>query len=373
MSRAGGEMNELKKYIDGQIEWGIPYLDVIVHKDNKELLRYYNAKGGASGKEKLFMYSCTKPLTVASAIKLVEDGRLSLETPVEDIIPAYRDVYLEKDGVRRAPKTKMTVRHLFTMTAGLTYNGGMYPIEEAYQNRGEKSATLAIAESFAKAPLQSEPGEIFRYSLCHDVLGAVIECVSGMRFSEYMKKVILDPLGMHDTYFTNPNNPEAAELYASSNDGVISRVEKVNSLVYRDGYESGGAGLISTVEDYAKFAAMLAAGGVGADGVRVLSEGSVRALREQQISSVSVESGFTCVQGEEYGYGLGVRTRTEPTEWGLPVGEFGWDGAAGSYLMVDPVNKISVVVGMHVRGWPPVFRGKHLEIVKQVYRILGVK
>ncbi len=366
-------MKELKKYIDGQIEWGIPYLDVIAKREHEELLRYYNAKGGSCGNEKLFMYSCTKPLTVACAIKLVEDGKLSLDTPVEDIIPAYRDVYLEEDGVRRAPKTKMNVRHLFTMTAGLTYNGAMYPIDEAYRNRGEKSPTLAIAESFAKAPLMSEPGERFRYSLCHDLLGAVIETVSGMKFSEYMKKTILDPLGMHDTYFTNASNDETAELYASSEDGVISHVEKVNSLVYRDGYESGGAGLISTVSDYAKFGAMLASGGVSADGSRILSESSVRALWQKQVSAVSIESGFTCVQGEEYGYGLGVRTRTEPTEWGLPVGEFGWDGAAGSYLMVDPVNKISVVVGMHVRGWPPVFRGKHLEIVKHIYRILGIK
>ena len=366
-------MNELKKYIDGQIEWGIPYLDVIAYKEHEEIYRYYNAKGGSDGKEKLFMYSCTKPVTVATAIKLVEDGRLDLETPVEQIIPAFRDVYLEENGVRRAPKTKPTVRHLFTMTAGLTYNRAMYPMAEAYENRGDKTPTLAIVESLTKAPLMSEPGETFRYSLCHDALGAVIEVVSGMKFSEYMKKVILDPLGMDKTYFSNKRNEEVSAQFIADNDGNISPLEKANVLVYYDGYESGGAGLISTVEDYAKFGAMLASGGLAADGRRVLAEESVKALWGKQLSSVSVESGFTCVQGTEYGYGLGVRTRTLPTEWGLPVGEFGWDGAAGTYLMVDPVNKISVVIGMHVRNWPVVFRGKHLEIVKHLYRIFGVK
>ena len=94
----------------------------------------------------------------------------------------------------------------------------------------------------------------------------------------------------------------------------------------------------------------------------------MQALATEQVKNISVQNTFTCVQGEDYGYGLGVRVRQSPTAWGLPVGEFGWDGAAGSYVMVDPERKISVFIGMHVRNWPEVFTGKHLEIVEAIYK-----
>ena len=99
---------------------------------------------------------------------------------------------------------------------------------------------------------------------------------------------------------------------------------------------------------------------------RLLKEGTVELLRQETIASLGVDNSLTCVQGDEYGYGLGVRVRKKTTEWGLPIGEFGWDGAAGTYIMVDPINKISVVIGMHLRGWPNVFRGEHLRLVQCV-------
>ena len=93
----------------------------------------------------------------------------------------------------------------------------------------------------------------------------------------------------------------------------------------------------------------------------------------KRLTKICIDGGFTCLQGNDYGYGLGVRTRTVATEWGLPVGEFGWDGAAGSYLLADPKNKISVFIGMHLKSWPKVFVGKHLEIVKRIYEELKIK
>lgn len=366
-------MTELKRYIDSLINEGIPYIDVIATKDGKELVRYYNGRGDVTGKEKLFLFSCTKPLTVTLAMNLIEKGLLSLDEPLEDIIPSFRDVFLVENGVKRPPKTKITVRHLFTMSAGLSYKIGMYPAESAYLSRGDKSPALAIAESFAKGALISEPGEKFIYSLCHDTLAAIIELRSGMRFSECMKKYIWEPLGMSDTRFGNRHEDDVAELYFAYDSGKITPMKKENILIYADGYESGGAGLISTVEDYSKFTAALSLGGIGANGKRILSESSVRALYTPEIPLLAEDNGFTHVREQEYYYGLGVRTRTKPTEWGLPVGEFGWDGAAGSYLSVDPVNKISVFIGMHMRGWTKIFKDKHLEIVKHIYRIAGIK
>ena len=122
------------------------------------------------------------------------------------------------------------------------------------------------------------------------------------------------------------------------------------------------------MEDYAKFALAMANDGKGENGAQILKPETIKDIYSPVLASISVNNGFTCVQGKDYGYGLGVRTRIRETEWGLPKGEFGWDGAAGSYLMVDPVNKVTVVVGMHIRNWTPIFSGEHLKIVELIYK-----
>ena len=128
--------------------------------------------------------------------------------------------------------------------------------------------------------------------------------------------------------------------------------------------------MIGTVADYARFVVALANDGVGANGNRIISAESIRRMRQVEMCVDDLKSEFTCAQGADYSYGLGVRTRIRPTEWGLSVGEFGWDGAAGTYLMVDPVKNISVVVGMQVEGWTGIFLERHLELVKQIYQEL---
>ena len=135
-------------------------------------------------------------------------------------------------------------------------------------------------------------------------------------------------------------------------------------------YESGGAGLVSTVEDYIRFADALACGGVAANGYRVLRKETLAQLTSEQLKEISISNNFACVQGGDYGYGLGVRIRQKPTEWGLSKGEFGWDGAAGSYVMMDPEKKVSIFIGLHLRNWPVAFMGKHLQIVEKIYREL---
>ena len=112
----------------------------------------------------------------------------------------------------------------------------------------------------------------------------------------------------------------------------------------------------------------MACDGVAANGYQVLRKETLQQLVLGHLKEISVNNGFTCIQGEDYGYGLGVRVRQKTTDWGLSKGEFGWDGAAGSYVMVDPKKKISVFIGMHLRNWPAVFVGKHLEIVEKIYR-----
>lgn len=327
-----------------------------------------------TGREKLLMYSCTKPLTAVTTLRLIDDGALSLDTLVEDILPEYKEVYLlDELGNKRAPKNKITIRHLLTMTAGLVYARQNYPIEEALRNKPHGiSDTRAVVNSLVKSALVFEPGEKFNYSFCHDVLGAVIEEVSGMPFSKYMEKVIFKPLGMNETYFSAPYNPEVCDQYIATESGVIKQIDKHNSLIFSSGYESGGASLISTVTDFAKFGASLSLGAITPNGERIIKESTLKLLYTPVFDTLSVDNNYTCVQGDDYSYGLGVRTRTKATEWGLSVGEFGWDGAAGSYLMVDPVKKCTVVIGANVLSWPIVLKGKHLEIVKRIYEKFGL-
>lgn len=360
-----------KAHIDKLIaKKDIPYLDFSISVGDKEVFRYYASKEDkATGKEMLWLYSATKPMTVVGAMRLVEEGKLSLDDEVAKYIPAFKDSFLA-DGT--PTKNKVTVRQLFTMSGGLSYHVLGEPYNSLIQGAGKNATTFEIINALGEAPLLFEPGERFEYSLCHDVLAAVVEAASGKRFAKYMDEVIFQPLGMNNTGFHIEKEVALAPQYASAG-GKISQIPNKNFLVFTDNYDSGGAGAISCVEDYAKFARALALGGVAENGYRLIGEKSLEQIRTCQYASIGVQNTFTCVQGADYGYGLGVRVRKTPTQWGLPEGEFGWDGAAGTYLMVDPVNKISVVIGMHLRGWPEVFTDEHLNLVRCAYEDLGEK
>ena len=363
-----------QEYADKLVKDGvIPYLDIYASIGQDCALRYCVSKDGkATGKERLYLYSATKPMTVTCAMRLVEEGKLSLDDEVAKYLPAFSQPYiLDGNGQKTPCKNKMTVRHLLTMSAGFTYHvwGGEY--RTLIERAGKTATTQEIISALAEAPLAFESGERFEYSLCHDVLAAVIEVASGQRFSAYMQEIIFTPLGMQDSGFHTEKQAALAPMYISEN-GKVQPTARSNDLIFTDNYDSGGAGVISTVEDYAKFAKTLACGGVAENGYRLLQEQTLQAIYACQHECLAVQNSFTCVQGNEYGYGLGVRVRLKETDWGLPKGEFGWDGAAGTYLMVDPVRKISVVIGMHVRNWPEVFQGEHLKIVECIYKDLGV-
>ena len=346
---------------------GIPYLDVICYQSHKEVFRYASGEN-ATGKELLYMYSCSKPITVVTALRLVQEGKMGLDDAVCKYLPEIERAFvLNEQGEKVYVGRKMTIRHLFTMTAGFTYNLGTKPIQELVEEKRGTAVLRDFIAKFIETPLSLEPGTQFQYSLCHDVLGAVIEVVSGKKFSEYVKEVIFEPLQMQNSRFDNKEEG-VEDIYFAMTDGKVEKVEEGKILIPVPKYESGGAGLVSTVEDYIRFADALACGGVALNGYSLLSLENIRELASEQVKNISVKNTFTCIQGEDYGYGLGVRVRQTPTEWGLPIGEFGWDGAAGSYVMIDAEKEISIFMGMHVREWPIVFSGKHLEIVEEIYK-----
>ena len=309
-------------------------------------------------------------MTVVCAMRLIQEGKLDLDEPVSKYLPAYAHAYTHNEkGERVALKEPMRIWHLFTMTAGLTYNT-QTPAIVALQKSNPFAGTVEFVNTFVDEPLSFPSGERFQYSLCHDVLGAVIEVVSGKRFSEYMQETLFSPLGMVDTAFHLDKAREMIRQYIAYSDGSIAEMARENSLVLGANYDSGGAGVCGCVDDYILFADALACDGLAYNGHRILDKASLDMLTDTRVGGLSLENSYTCVQGDDYGYGLGVRVRKVDTDWGLKKGEFGWDGAAGTYLMVDREKQISVVIGMHVRAWPHIFTGEHLRIVEALYRAL---
>jgi CubicO group peptidase (beta-lactamase class C family) len=362
--------SKVQSYVSEKLigEKKIPYIDIIVKKEHKTLFRYMQGTNyEPTGKELLCMYSCTKPLTAVCATRLIEEGKISPEDEVEKYLPSYKNVFLlDKDGQKVKPKNKMKIKHLLTMTSGLNYALNTQPILDTIKQTNATADTKQMADAFIKMPLEFEPGAQYMYSLSLDVMGAVIEVVSGMKLSEYMNKVIFAPLKMNNSGF-DEKVLSALKPTVSYGNGEYVPKDLFYDFKFSPNYDGGGAGLISTVEDYSAFADALACDGVSESGYKVLGKDALDVMASEQISDIAVNNNFTCIQGDQYGYGYGVRVRKVALDCGVPVGEFGWDGAAGSYMLVDRKNNISVTMGMNLLNWPEIFGGEHLKIVQLIY------
>jgi CubicO group peptidase (beta-lactamase class C family) len=258
------------------------------------------------------------------------------------------------------------------MAAGFDYDLRKPPMRELLASN-PNATTIEVVNSFVKSPLCFEPGEKFNYSLCHDVLGAIIEAVSGKRFSEYLKENIWQKLGMERTSFGIKPNSGAVQCarYTYANDELVYDPNK-NVFSLSDNYESGGAGISTCVYDYSLFADAMANGGVGASGERILKAETIDMMRTEQLSKHLKDPTFIF---DDYGYGLGVRTQvTKCCGSKSPIGEFGWDGAAGSYIMMDTENRLSIFFAMNVLNWPLLIDGRkgHNNLRDLTYEILGL-
>lgn len=297
------------------------------------------------------IYSMTKPVTGMAAMILIDEGKLGLDQPIHEFLPAYKDmmVQVEYDGAitednLEPAKTPITVRHLLTHTAGIGY--GIIqkgPIVEAYNNagvvagrvtrlpipgifRGDPASSLeAFADELAKFPLVLQPGTKFSYSMSLDLLGRVIEVAAGQPFDEFLKERIFDPCGMNSTYFTVPGE-EAGRLtdnYGLLN-GTAFPIDPAATSIYLDKapFPTGGAGLVSSPKDYDRFMRMLLGYGKLGD-KRVMSEPAVR-LGVSDLFPKGTDLKGTWMEGQ--GHGAGGRSVN---------GTFGWGGAAGTLAAVD--------------------------------------
>lgn len=362
----------------------VPGCDILVKREHETLYRHICGYSDAEAKTALadsqlyFMYSCTKPLTVTTGMRLVEEGKLDLDAPVGDYLPSFRDVFLLKDGVRVKPQHPPTVRNLFTMTAGLDYTLHTEFTDAVNKAAGGNATTRAIIDVLPLRPLCFEPGDHFQYSLCHDVLAAVAEEVAQTRFAEYMREIIFEPLGMADSTFDGGDKAVldrvASQYRWDGERRAVVKTDKSNCHRITGKFESGGAGLISSTEDYSKFADTMACEGRAADGYRLLKPETVKLMRTEQLHSFIMNNNFSCAAGPGYGYGLGVRTRIDQNEGQRsPIGEFGWDGAAGAYVMMDPVNHLSITFAMHVLNWPGCIGPDHAILRDMIYDIIELK
>ncbi len=348
---------KVDKYLDELENIGIAGTDCCIYLDGKLVHRHMNGWADIENKipikeDTLYrMFSMTKPITCVAMMQLYEQGKFLLTDPVSKYLPEFEDMIVS----HRLPTVtrSMTMRQLFTMTSGLSYDLYSEPLVKLYNEKPGEFTTREYVQAIAKCPLLFQPGDHWYYSLAHDVLAACVEVISGMRFSDYLRENIFEPLGIKDWYFWLPEHEAPRSAVRYQFDEVTKTIyrevtdtdtQRFNMYQQSKNHESGGAGLTTTVEEYAKFAQMLTNLGTGANGARILSHRTVELMRENQLTPQQQED-FNWIQFEGYGYGLGMRTLISRAGAGSlgAIGEFGWGGAAGTYFISDPENKLTVV------------------------------
>ena len=307
------------------------------------------------------LYSMSKAITSVAAMMLVDDGMLSLDDSLSKYIPAFAEVKVavekrDENGrpalVTERASRPIRIEDLLRHTSGLTY--GFYgdsPIRKLYANSGLFDGDFdnaLFAERIAKLPLAEQPGTLWDYGHSTDVLGRVIEIVSGQSLFQFEKERLLDRLGMTETAFylaDDAKRPLVAEpLPADRFTGPIAGIK--DPIVPRR-WESGGAGMVGTIGDYARFAQMLLNGGT-LDGRRYLKPATVALMTSDHIGpETKIARDHYYFPGETSGFGLGFAVRTSvPANTSWPTGEYRWDGVAGTFFFIDPKDDMFVICMM---------------------------
>jgi CubicO group peptidase (beta-lactamase class C family) len=303
------------------------------------------------------LYSMTKPIVSLALMMLVEEGRLGLADPVARYLPAYGSV---KVGVARAdggldlvaPARPMTVQDLLRHTSGLTYEFlAPSPVRAAYAKARIGAGHLdaaAFDATLAGLPLMFEPGTVWDYSRSTDVLGHLIEAVTGRRLGVHLQQTIFGPLAMHDTAFEAAASAydRIAEPFAVDPDtGAAVLLSNVRRTPPRD---SGGGGLVGTASDYARFLALLQGGG-SLDGVRLVGRKTVEFMTADHLGRLPV-SGDLLPPGHGFGLGFAVRLQTGVGTMPGSAGTYGWGGIAGTVFFVDPLEEMFGILMVQAPG-----------------------
>lgn len=329
------------------------------------------------------LYSMSKPITSVMAMMLVEDGKLSLDDPVSKYIPAFAGM---KVGIERKtadgkvsltlePQERpITIKDLLRHTAGLPYGfhgGGL--VRELHAAADLFNSDLSNAEFVAKIatlPLAEQPGTAWTYGFATDVLGRVVEVISGKTLLQFEKERLLDPLGMTETAFYVADPAGFARIAEPMpEDRNISPTTEVRDIRRPVKWESGGAGMVGTIGDYARFAQMLLNGGTY-QGRRYLKPETVALMASDHIGpETKIARDQMYYPGGNSGFGLGfaVRTSVPPgTSW--PTGEYRWDGVGGTFFFIDPEDDLFGIFMVQT----PSQRGRiQLALKTLIYQAMG--
>ena len=383
--------NHFNKYVNNG---SLPNISILIKKDNKEILRHTHGyadieKGISVNRKTVYrIYSMTKPVTGVAIMQLIENGKLRLNDKVSKYIPAFKDtkvINLEFQDYVLKPKREITIRDLLTHTSGLTYSwAGEGPVNQIYRKYNIRpyyfgavdaelnkfpGNTCQFSAAAASAPLLHNPGEKWSYGINMDILGCVVEVISGMSFDKYLQKNIFDPLELKSigfsvneldkdsftTLYTSgafsrdgeivaPSGLNQAELIFSKDLRPIDAFDKSPYLTNSSKLYDGGSGLVSNIDDYSKFAEMLLNGGI-LNGVRIISEASVDLMANNHLSDEILKDG-SAFGLEGVGFGLTVGTIMNPGVAGTfsSEGEFFWGGAASTIFWVDRKNNVTATM-----------------------------
>src|SRR5689334_16099802 len=358
-AQAPDKFEQITAFFDNEVSTGkLPGAVILVQQHGRPLyLKSFGMQDVETGTpmspDTIFaIHSMTKPITSVAAMMLIDEGKLSLDDPLSKYIPSFADVEVGqekklKDGTTwvelMPPVRPVTILDLMRHTSGISYEYiGANWVEQVYSDahlHDGKADNREFAERIAKLPLSRQPGTLWRYGYSTDVLGRVIEIISGQTLYEFLKLRILDPLGMTSTKFVLSTPEEFARMAHPLPSDTILLAGERERLEHPE-WESGGGGLLTSIKDYARFAQMLLNGGE-LDGRRYISPASFRNMTTDHIGPGSgVGRDYYYFPGDGFGYGLGIAVRTDPGNAKPPppgsIGELKWDSGSGTYFGVDP-------------------------------------
>jgi len=369
-------LNRITQFFQGEVDKGaVPGAVLVVARNGKVV--YHEAVGYQDREKKIPMKrdaifrlaSMSKPITSVAVMMLAEEGKIDLLAPVSQYLPEFKDL---KVGVEKTDpatgkialaledqKRPMTVQDLLRHTSGLVYGPfGNTLVHQAYNkaNLFDNGQTLAeMVTKLAKLPLAHQPGTVWEYGMSVDVLGRIVEVVSGMPFDRFIEERIAKPLGMLDTafYLSAAQAPRLAEPQIDPATGKRPAWESAEDLTKEKvKWFSGGGEMLSTAGDYARFCQMLANGGE-LNGVRLLSPKTIAVMASDQLPPHTPRVGeVTATQdlspfaelGQSFGLGFAVRTDVGRSPISGSVGDYFWAGAGGTYFWIDPQEKLFAVL-----------------------------
>ncbi len=369
----------LKKAIqNGEVSCG----SFLVKKDGEEICCFQEGYADRENLVKLErdhifrLYSMTKPITAAAVMALVEEGKLDLSEPVSAYLLGFCGQTVEKDGNIVPVQKEMRILHLLSMTSGLVYDGSSLAgqgtsrlIQEVIDRMdGEYPiGTVEFANRLGCVPLEFDPGTSWHYGTSADVLGALVEVVSGQSFGSYLRERFFEPMGMKDTGFFVPEEKQhrLVKVYQREEKGDMSlylenHLGISNSMKRPPAFESGGAGLVSTLDDYARFTQMLLQKGRWEE-KQILRPYTVDYLTSSRLCCEGQRKAFEQWVGlEGHSYGNLMRVLEYPGQAALmgTKGEYGWDGWLGPYFSNHPDQNMSILlmIQMTNTGTGPLLR-----------------